>query len=408
VAPILVAGFSRERMGTLHSSLYAVAITSCLLCTFVASTGAREVPQRNYRFLIVYLILESLGFAFEWLMAHPTSPGKSLWLGLLMAISFLVAPCLWLFAREITEGETPSVRSLSKGELVVIATGVILTLPLIQRAYWGPHFGDPDDPASPTHLLLIQGAMLACAVLFLGQVPYYLRACVRILEEHTKQSKALFSNIESRSLNILRVLVFVVGANWFASLLRVLHCLLLGKDTGFAIYFALIEVVVTVVAVLLLMQRTTSFTVDDRRLARELVAPEVEDANAEVKYAKSRLDQPARTRIQRKLQESLIGSRLHRNNELTLRRLCEQIRENPHYVSQVINQDLGTSFYDLINRYRIEDAKNALVSSPDKTVLEIALEAGFNSKSTFNAAFRQHAGSTPTEYRREKRLAVSG
>lgn len=408
MAPILVAGSSRERMGTLHSSLYAVAITSCLLCTFVASTGAREVPQRNYRFLIVYLIFESLGFAFEWLMAHPTSPGKSLWLGLLMGISFLVAPCLWLFAREITEGETPSIRSLSKGQLVVIGTGVILTLPLIQRAYWGPHFGDPDDPASPTHLLLIQGTMLACAVLFLAQVPYYLRACVRILEEHTRESKALFSNIESRSLDILRVLVFVVAANWFASLLRVLHCLLLGKDTGFAIYFALIEVIVTVVAVLLLMQRTTSFTVDDRRLARELVAPEVEDANAEVKYAKSRLDQTARTRIRRKLQESLIGSRLHRNNELTLRRLCEQIRENPHYVSQVINQDLGTSFYDLINRYRIEDAKNALVSSPDKTVLEIALEAGFNSKSTFNAAFRQHAGSTPTEYRREKRLAVSG
>jgi AraC-like DNA-binding protein len=61
------------------------------------------------------------------------------------------------------------------------------------------------------------------------------------------------------------------------------------------------------------------------------------------------------------------------------------------------------SFYDLINQQRIESAKAALTNSPDKAVLEIALEAGFNSKSTFNTAFRQHAGTTPTQFRRGPR-----
>ena len=84
--------------------------------------------------------------------------------------------------------------------------------------------------------------------------------------------------------------------------------------------------------------------------------------------------------------------RLHRDTRVTLRALCESLKENPHYVSQVINQDLATNFYDLIKKHRVEDAMTALVTEPDKSVLDIALAVGFNSKSTFNAAFRQHAG----------------
>ena len=80
--------------------------------------------------------------------------------------------------------------------------------------------------------------------------------------------------------------------------------------------------------------------------------------------------------------------------------MCERLRESPHYVSQVINQDLAASFYDLVNRQRIADAMNWLAREPERPVLEIALDVGFNSKSTFNAAFRAIAGNTPTEFRK--------
>jgi methylphosphotriester-DNA--protein-cysteine methyltransferase len=71
--------------------------------------------------------------------------------------------------------------------------------------------------------------------------------------------------------------------------------------------------------------------------------------------------------------------RLHHDNRVTLRGLCESLRENPHYVSQVINQDLATNFCDLIKKHRVEDAMTALVTEPDRTVLDIALAVGFNS-----------------------------
>jgi AraC-like DNA-binding protein len=394
-------------MNTLHSSLYAVAITCCLCCSFVATGGARQ-PSRRFVYLGAYLALESLGFLFEWLMLHPTAPGKSLWLGSLMAMSFLLAPCLWLYAREITGSEGLTIRSLPPWHLGVVAAGMLLTLPLIQTAHLGPGYADPGDVAGKARSLFVHGTMLASAVLFLIQVPWYLRASVRILAGQVGRSGTLFSALPAGELNVLRLLILVLLTHWFVSLLRVLHCVVLGQDTGLGIVFASLQVAVTVWAFFSLLRPTEAL--GSQRLQRvDGLAVNEQDARpaaAEPKYARSSLNLAARTRIQRKLQEALRGRRLHCDNRLSLRGLCQEIRENPHYVSQVLNQDLATSFHDLVNRHRIEDAKLALVRFPGKTVLEICLETGFSSKSTFNTAFRRHTGMTPSEYR-SRQLASS-
>jgi AraC-like DNA-binding protein len=385
-------------MNTLQSSFYAVAIIACLLCAFVV--GGKRAPKR-FNFLIAYLVLESLRYVFQWLMVQPAAPAKSLWLGSLMISSFLVAPALWMFAREIAEGGAPPLRSVSFPHLAVILAGVLLTVPLLLRTYGGTEFGDPNNPASPLHKLFISSTMLAAVVLFLCQVPYYLTACVRLLARHVDLSKAIFSDVEPNSTGTLRLLIFIVCINWFVGLLRALHCMTIGVDTGLSIVFCLLEVGVTAAVVFALMRRTTVFSIEDRELAQELLDSDTEAAPDAVatKYARSALDAPARSRIQRKLAEAMTTRRLHHDNRVTLRGLCQALKENPHYVSQVINQDLATNFYDLIKKHRVEDAMTALVTEPDKSVLDIALAVGFNSKSTFNAAFRQYAGMTPREYR---------
>jgi AraC-like DNA-binding protein len=383
-------------MLTLQSSLYAIAITTCL---FYLGVNGRPgaLPRRTYRFLLIYLLLESLGFVLEWLMVHPSSPGKSLWLGLLIALSFLVAPCLWLFGKEIFEGQPPSIRSIPRSQVALIFIGIAATLPLMQRAYWGPFFGNPSDPLDVGQRLIVQGGMLLSAALFVVQVPYFLLATRQILASFDRQSKAVLSNIEPHSINALRLLIVVVLTNWIVSILRILHCMTLGADTGWGIVFALLEVAVTVGIIFNLAQRGMFLSVEDRQLAEEIGEAQSEDVAP--KYAKSSLDAVTRERIRRKFEEAIVNS-AHLDSRLTLRALCAQIRENPHYVSQVLNQDLGTTFYDFINRHRIESAKALLASNSRKTVLEIALEVGFNSKSTFNTAFRTHTGMTPTEYRR--------
>jgi AraC-like DNA-binding protein len=209
--------------------------------------------------------------------------------------------------------------------------------------------------------------------------------------------------VEPNSTGTLRLLIFIVCINWFVGLLRALHCMTLGADTGLSIVCCVLEVGVTAAVVMALMRRTTVFSLEDRALAEALVSNAESAAGAEApKYARSALDAPARTRIQRKLAEALATRRLHRDPGLSLRGLCEALKENPHYVSQVINQDLATNFHDLIKKHRIEDAMTALMGEPDLSVLEIALAVGFNSKSTFNAAFRQQAGMTPRDFRRAR------
>ncbi len=390
-------------MTTLQSSFYAIAIISCLLCAFVV--GNKRAPKR-FVFLIAYLVLESLRYLFQWLMVQPAAPAKAVWLGLLMASSFLVAPALWLFAREIAEERAPSLRSLRGLHLVAIVTGMLLTLPLFLTAHAGTEYTDPNNVASPLHSLFIHTTMLAAVVLFLFQVPYYLTGCARLLARHVDLSKAMFSDVEPNTIGALRLMVFIVCTNWLVGLLRALHCLTLGPDTGLGIVFCLLEVGVTAWVVFALMRRTTVFSIEDRELAQELfVADAAANEAVAIKYARSALDAPTRTRIRRKLAEAMTTGSLHRDSGVSLRGLCEALNENPHYVSQVINQDLSTNFYDLIKKHRVDDAMTALVAAPEKTVLEIALEVGFNSKSTFNAAFRQHAGMTPREYRRARKNA---
>jgi AraC-like DNA-binding protein len=398
-------------MHTFESSLYAAAIISCLLCAFVV--GGSRAPKR-FTYLIVYLGLESLRYVFQWLMIQPGAPAKSLWLGSLFVSSFLVAPALWMFAREIAEQRTPSLRSLGGRHLAVILAGALLTLPLLLRTHLGTSYVDPNDVATPLHSLFIHTTMLMAVFVFLCQVPYYLTACVRLLGNHVALSKSMFSDIAPSSVKTLRLLIFIVCANWLVGLLRALHCLTLGADTGLGAVFCLIEVAVTAAVVFALMHRTTVFSIEDRELAEALRSSEEGEALAEpiadvapesaaTKYARSALDLPTRARIRRKLADALTTGRLHRDCGVTLRGLCAAVKENPHYVSQVINQDLDSNFYDLIKKHRVEDAMTALVAEPDKTVLDIALAVGFNSKSTFNAAFRQHAGMTPREFRASRK-----
>ena len=89
------------------------------------------------------------------------------------------------------------------------------------------------------------------------------------------------------------------------------------------------------------------------------------------------------------------------NPSLSIRNLSEEIKMNTRDLSILINQNLHQHFFDFINEYRINEAKEIL-SNPSKkelTILEILYEAGFNSKSSFNTAFKKHTGLTPTQFR---------
>ena len=89
------------------------------------------------------------------------------------------------------------------------------------------------------------------------------------------------------------------------------------------------------------------------------------------------------------------------NTQLSLDTVADKLEINKSYLSRIINSELEISFTDYVNELRIQEAKNYMANPEfkDYTLISIGLEAGFNSKSAFNSAFKKFAGMTPSEFR---------
>lgn len=83
---------------------------------------------------------------------------------------------------------------------------------------------------------------------------------------------------------------------------------------------------------------------------------------------------------------------------LTLNSLANHIEITPHQLSRIINQFEGQNFNDFVNKYRVEEFIQRVSEDPHFSFLALALDSGFNSKSTFNSVFRKHKGLTPSQY----------
>jgi len=106
--------------------------------------------------------------------------------------------------------------------------------------------------------------------------------------------------------------------------------------------------------------------------------------------------------LRQNLQRLMEAGHVYRNPELDIYTLADLLGEKRHRVSYVINTLEGKNFFDYVNGYRVNEVKR-LLGDPAKqpfTILALALEAGFNSKSTFNHIFKKQTGLSPSEYRK--------
>jgi AraC-like DNA-binding protein len=120
------------------------------------------------------------------------------------------------------------------------------------------------------------------------------------------------------------------------------------------------------------------------------------------KYRKSALDGDMSARILKRLTETMEREKPYLKSNLNLPDLAKMVSTTPNYLSQVINEQLQMNFFDFINSYRIETAKNLIINPLPHTrnILDIAMESAFNSKSAFYSAFKKQLGITPAEFKR--------
>ena len=120
------------------------------------------------------------------------------------------------------------------------------------------------------------------------------------------------------------------------------------------------------------------------------------------KYRKSSLTESGKTKILNNIILELEIKQYFSDNLASLSDLAKRIGESPHHVSQVINEKLNKSFFELLAAYRVEEAKRILLNDKkDKlTVEEISEMVGYNSKTAFNNVFKKLTGKTPSEFRK--------
>ncbi len=278
---------------------------------------------------------------------------------------------------------------------------------------------------STTPLLSIRDGF---GVWLLVSVPIYILASLILLRRYRRRLLETRSNVDRLQLRWLRVLVAGMGLVWLAVMLTVFFQSR-SEEAGrwrqgspprlqtTHLVFPALTLFVYAIGYFGFRQKIFTGRVSDG-------APEAE-GQAEVAQSSDRIaapppapEEPIVSESPRKYRKSGLGSddagllherllrlmeheRPYLDPELTLGDLAGRLACPSNHISQVINELESESFYDFVNRYRV-DAVAARLRDPSwagSTVLDLAFDSGFGSKSTFNRAFRARTGQPPGRYR---------
>lgn len=241
----------------------------------------------------------------------------------------------------------------------------------------------------------------------------YTVATATLLVRHRRRVKESYSTIEHVNLNWLLLLLGVAAAIWFVATASDLLLAPGAVRSGDDVVALAIAVFVYAIGYMgfrqpeifrfeLVNHKTSEFAVPGGAAA--IVAtgePVPATASATVRYERSGLGPNEAVELKRSLLTVMTADRPYRDPDLTLANLAERLDTTPHKLSEVLNSELSQTFYDFVNGYRIDEVRRRLGDDQSKhlTVLALAMDAGFASKSTFNQVFKKHTGQTPSKYR---------
>lgn len=224
-------------------------------------------------------------------------------------------------------------------------------------------------------------------------VVIYIIASLSILYRYRSELKDMFSSIEKIKLSWLSLVLFgFIAAHLFhLSKITLTHLNEIWRD----VFSAGTHLGSMIMAVIVIF----------KGLTQPEIFSGITEKSSGKKYQKTALSDEELERYSGILISYMESGKPYLDPSLTLADLARTLKIPPHNVSQVLNLRLKENFYNFINRYRIEESKRILSdpSSQKKTILEILYEVGFNSKATFNVAFKRHTGMTPTEFVSERR-----
>ncbi len=329
---------------------------------FIIFIVARFWKPYYNKVLTIFFISQILGILSWILKKYSISSDTSIFLE---TFSLLWAPSLFIYAEALTKRrEKPSIYVLYHSLPFII----ILLYNLISFVV--------DIPPSPV------GEMVT------AQVIIYNLAGLYILAKYHISVKQNFSKDESTSRNWVAVVLLGYA----------LSCMIPPIAYYLGIYQSQSDTIKEIISFFpfLIFYNILFFNA----LSNPVVIHEIPQKE---KYSGSLLDDETAKDYLQKLDAVIESKKCFLESELTLNELAEISGIPGRYLSQIINQYKNKSFYDYINGLRTDFACYLLEADSRKTILEILYESGFNSKTSFNTAFKKHTGFTPSQYKLKNR-----
>ena len=304
------------------------------------------------------------------------------------AAVFLNGPILWLYTRTLFD------KRISWKEIIHF-------LPfLINLAFIAPYvLQNTLAPFSDLTRIILAWSKL-------GSILIYCLWSIHTINKNLKFAEDNFSNVESQHLAWLKMALKTVLLLWLIGFLSQLAVITDLFELDPADEDLFINIAVSILVIYMgyygFRQAPVFLGVSMSTLAKQA------ESDQEVmmeKYHHSPLDEALVKQYAKLLEELMAEKKPYIDPELNLSKLAAELNLSTNQLSQVINQFYKKNFYEYINSYRIEAVKNRLANGDQKTttLLGIALEAGFNSKATFNRFFKKYTGQTPSEYLKEQK-----
>jgi AraC-like DNA-binding protein len=223
----------------------------------------------------------------------------------------------------------------------------------------------------------------------------YVYFTYRLLRQHRKNIINQFSYQEKINLDWIQYLFLGMAMIWTVIWFR-------GNDN-----LIFLSVVIFVIFLGYFGIKQVGIFTNNLPIENDNIPVEIEVEKTK-KYEKSSLTEEMSESIHIQLQKIMQEERLYENPELSLNDLSNHLNVHPNNLSQVINANEGKTFFDYINYHRVEAFKK-MVKLPQNqkyTLLGLAYDCGFNSKTSFNRNFKKATGFAPSEYLKQLNIVL--
>ena len=323
----------------------------------------------------------------------------------LMPFALLIGPFLYLYVRSFKEVITWRKAWPHFLLFFVFLFLNYLVLPLLINKY--PSFRQVTEEMLPDPASYIR--IIIRIVRNVQMIIYYFLA-LRTLISYQKSIHHLFSEISQ--INLAWVRWLINGYLFLIISLLILFYFVVRYPDQFELLIVINTTIITPYIYLITFKGISQPTLWQIQpdLNKETVEKEMHKAEEiEIHIMNDEMPRPSKAglsgdkieEIVKKIILMMEQEKLYLETDLTLQQLADKLQVPNYQVSQAINDGMKKNFYDLVNGYRVEEAKRLLLDPKNKnfTILSMGFEAGFNSKTTFNTVFKKFTGLTPTEYR---------